>query len=531
MGFSTGRVAVLVAGLLVLAAGACSDSTGGKDSPVQLSLQPQFPASYSVGEFDLAVDRVRVRMTRPPAEGVLDTVVFFPANSNELQVRVKVPIISRREVLSVGLELSAGSRLMFVGTRDVEVYDIPSVAPTIPLQYVGPGTSMTSLRIEPRDSALRPGETFTYRVFAFDGNSPVRDFYVGWSTSDPAHVPVDATGSLVVPGERGFFTLRVVSPTGIKDSTRVWISPPATAMTYVEGDEQTGAVVTPLAGKLVTRVEAEDGQGVPGVPVHFAALSGGSVPQPIVTTDADGFARNTVVLGPSPGVQLFEASASGLGSITFRATAVAGPVFRVQAAGGSNQQGTVGQVLPNPLVVRVQDAAGNIIAGVPITWQVTSGGGVLEEVDAQTDAGGLARGVYKLGTLPGTNFVRASVNGALFVDFKSTASAGPPADMDAVSGDHQTAAPGTVLAPFTVRVTDEFGNTLPGVTVHWSIQQGGGTLSQATATTDNSGRASVTYQLPNLPATAKIRATLQGTSINTIFTAISAAPPTGSSRR
>src|SRR4029079_15660078 len=106
MGFSTGRVAVLVAGLLVLAAGACSDSTGGKDSPVQLSLQPQFPASYSVGEFDLAVDRVRARMTRPPAAGVLDTVVFFPANSNELQVRVKVPIISRREVLSVGLELS-----------------------------------------------------------------------------------------------------------------------------------------------------------------------------------------------------------------------------------------------------------------------------------------------------------------------------------------------------------------------------------------------------------------------------------------
>jgi hypothetical protein len=325
--------------------------------------------------------------------------------------------------------------------------------------------------------------------------------------------------------------LRVVSPTGVRDSTRVWISQPATDMKYVEGDEQTGPVVTPLAGKLVTRVEAADGQGVPGIPVHFTPLSGGSVPQPIITTDADGFARNTVVLGPVPGVQLFEASAAGLASITFRATAVEGPPTRLRVIGGANQQGSVGQILSEPLVVRVEDAAGNLIAGVPVTWQVTAGGGVLEQFDSETDVSGLAHGIYRLGTVPATNFVRVSVNGTLFINFKSTASAGPPDKIDAVSGDGQTAAPGTVLTPFTVRVTDEFGNPLVGVNVHWSILQGGGSLSQTSTTTDNSGRSNVTYQLPAIPGTAKIRAEVAGTAVRTTFTAISAAPATGSSRR
>ena len=186
------------------------------------------------------MDRVRVRLIRPPAEAVVDTLVLFPADETELNVRILVRLISKRETLTATLEMSAGPQVLFSGTSAIEVTNSVSVAPTIPLQYVGPGLLMTSLRIEPRDSALRPGQAFTYRIHAFSGLTALEDFYVGWSTDDPDRVRIDANGALVAPNARGSFLLRVVSPTGVKDSTRVWISPPATGMAYIGGDEQTG---------------------------------------------------------------------------------------------------------------------------------------------------------------------------------------------------------------------------------------------------------------------------------------------------
>jgi hypothetical protein len=529
---SSRYLATLVSGLQVIAAGACSDSTGGSGTHVQLALQPQFPASYTPGAFELAVDRVRVRLIRPPAEAVVDTLVLFPPDATELTVRVKVPLLARREVLVAGLEMSAGTQVLFSGNREVEVTDVASVAPSIPLQYIGPGTNMTSLRIEPRDSALRPGQSFTYRIYAFNGQAPLQDFYVGWSTSDPTHVPVDANGALVVPDERGSFILRVVSPTGVKDSTRVWISPPATSMTYVEGDEQSGAVGTQLAGLLIVRAVASDGQGVPGIPVRYTALSGGTVREPVITTDANGYARNTVILGPIAGLQIFEASAASLPTITFRANAKAGPPFRLVVLAGSNQQGTVGQILPDALIARVTDAANNFIAGVPVAWQVTSGGGVLEQSDIQTNLSGLALGIYRLGTLPATNTVRVTMTGStLFADFSATALAGPPAVVEAVAGDQQTGLPGDAIAPFVVSVTDQLGNALPGVMVRWSILDGGGTLGQESTTTDINGRSSVGYTLPLLPGVAHVRAEVNGSAVGTTFTATAAEPPTGSSTR
>ena len=523
---------ILSAGLLALAAGACGDATGDSGAAAQLALQPQFPATYTPGAFELAVDRVHVLLIRPPAEPVVDTVVLFPADAADLSIKVKVPLISRREVLRASVELKSGSRLLFVGTSDVEVSDAPGVAPAIPLQYVGPGTMMTTLRIEPRDSALSPGSPFRYRVLAFSGETPLEEFYVGWSTSDPEHAPVDPTGSLVVPAERGSFMIRVVSPTGVKDSTRVWISPPAVGMTYIEGDEQTSAVGTQLPGLLVVRAVAQDGSGVPGIPVRFTALSGGTVRTPDVSTDADGYARNTVILGPIAGLQLFEASASGLPTVTFRANAKAGPPFRISALSGTNQEGIVGQILPGAFIARVTDAAGNFIAGVPVTWQVVVGGGVLEQVDTQTNLNGLAIGIYRLGTVPATNLVRVTASGlVLNAEFGARAIAGPPAIIEGIEGDEQTGLPGASLAPFTVVVTDEFGNPLSNLVVRWTVVEGTGALSAETTTTNINGRASVSYQLPGFPGTVHIRADVGSAPISTVFTATAAEPPTESSMR
>jgi adhesin/invasin len=180
-------------------------------------------------------------------------------------------------------------------------------------------------------------------------------------------------------------------------------------------------------------------------------------------------------------------------------------------------------MLPNPFVARVTDASGNFIAGVPVLWEVVAGAGVLEQVDTQTNPNGQALGFYRLGTVAGANVVRVSVNdGSLSEDFEATGLAGPPAAIEKIAGDGQTGIPGATLAPFSVVVTDELGNPVPETPVKWTVESGGGTLSDDASITDVNGRATITYQLPLLPGVAKVRA--RAGTISTLFTVTAAEP-------
>jgi hypothetical protein len=453
---------------------------------------------------------------------VIDTVIFFPVDQTQVSVRLQVPLLSRREQLVAGLELSAGSRLLFAGSREVEVSEESSIAPSIPLQYVGPGTEMTSIRIEPRDSALRPGEVFRFNVHALSGQSVIESFYVGWSSSEPALAPVDAKGTLRAPAGRGNVMLRVVSPTGIKDSTRVWFSPPPVATEAAGGDGQSGQAGTQLPALLEVRVLAADGEGVPGVRVRFTSLAGGAIRDTNTITDGLGVARTAAILGPIAGLQLFEATAPFLPPVTFRTTALAGPPARVAVLSGNNQFGIVGQVLPNPMVARVTDGLGNAIPGVPITWSVVTGNGTLEEVNPSTDLAGLAFASYRLGTVPGSNVVRAQAAPFLFTDFGATATVGPAANVAPASGDAQSDSVRAFLTPFTVLVTDEFGNAVSGVQVRWTEVEGGGTLDPAVSPSDVTGRARSTYRLPAAPGVFHVLATVNGLPDTVTFTATAA---------
>lgn len=62
----------------------------------------------------------------------------------------------------------------------------------------------------------------------------------------------------------------------------------------------------------------------------------------------------------------------------------------VAVVSGNGQPATVGMPIGQPLAVRVTNAAGNALQGVPVSWAVTSGGGALFAGSAETGAGGLA---------------------------------------------------------------------------------------------------------------------------------------------
>ena len=86
-----------------------------------------------------------------------------------------------------------------------------------------------------------------------------------------------------------------------------------------------------------------------------------------------------------------------------------------------------------------------------------------------------------------------------------------PSTMVKESGDTQSAAVNTELpVPFTILVVNQFGELLRNVTVTWTITAGGGSLTETSNKTNESGLSSVTYTTGPTPGAATIDAKVHG---------------------
>jgi hypothetical protein len=167
---------------------------------------------------------------------------------------------------------------------------------------------------------------------------------------------------------------------------------------------------------------------------------------------------------------------------------------------GANQTGAAGTTLTVPLTVQaVNPYTGVAISGVPVTFSDGGKNGSFGTPTATTDSTGQASTAY---TMPKT-FTKFTITitgtspGYASATFVETVTAGSPASVTLVSGGSQTGTVATMLsAPIVVKVTDSYGNAVPGVPVSFSDGSFGGTFSNNPVMTDSLGRASVSYTLP-----------------------------------
>ena len=82
-----------------------------------------------------------------------------------------------------------------------------------------------------------------------------------------------------------------------------------------------------------------------------------------------------------------------------------------QKISGDNQQGAAGALLEQPFIVEVRDEAGIPFEGVPATFTVTAGGGLVQPETVLTDENGRAESTLTLGSDGDTNTVHVSVEG------------------------------------------------------------------------------------------------------------------------
>lgn len=271
---------------------------------------------------------------------------------------------------------------------------------------------------------------------------------------------------------------------------------PAAVLTKHSGDNLIGLVGTTLATPHVARVTDAVGNGVAGVTVSWTVTGGGSVAPAAATTDGDGFARASRTLGPAAGPVMTTASApvaGGLAAVTFNITAAnAGPAQIVKVS-GDGQTATVNTTLTAPLVVRVLDAVGGVVAGVTVTFTTAGGGSFPSGQSVQTNAAGTASATWRLGTGAGAQTAQAAVGGPAPALFTATATAGPISavrSLLAVSPATITAGGGPSVVTVTAR--DAFDNPVAGAAVTLAAT-GTGALTQPATLTGANGVATGAY--------------------------------------
>jgi len=190
--------------------------------------------------------------------------------------------------------------------------------------------------------------------------------------------------------------------------------------------------------------------------------------------------------------------------------------FLVVSGGG--QSGVVGQALASPLVIKATDSKGKALRHVLVAFSVTSGGGSASPATATTNNQGLAQTSWTLGTSTATAQrleARAVSNGQVFGSFTATALPEPAAAITKIAGDSQSAPVRTTVpvAP-AVLITDRYGNPVPGVSVAFAVQAGGGSVTASPAVSGANGIATVgSWRLGSAVGTNHMAASFNGTNV------------------
>lgn len=196
-------------------------------------------------------------------------------------------------------------------------------------------------------------------------------------------------------------------------------TPVASTVSIGQGNGQSTSIGTPFPLPLAVLVE--DGQGSPflGAAVTFRVTPGangagatfaGGATTATVQSQASGLATAPqLVANQVAGAFSVIGAVAGVGSVTFNLQTDAAPAppppppsppppppASIQYLAGNGQAAVLGQAFAQPLAVRVLDASGQPVFGVPVTLSAPSSGATMSFAQAQTsitvrtDRGGVA---------------------------------------------------------------------------------------------------------------------------------------------
>jgi len=196
------------------------------------------------------------------------------------------------------------------------------------------------------------------------------------------------------------------------------------AIMRIEPSRATAVTITPASatlaslGETVTfraQITDQNGASYPGT-VTWSSSDPGvfSVASGVVTSVANGSGTLTAS---------YE-NISGTASITVEQAPAA-----VAVTSGGAQEGLSGRALPEPVVVRVDDAGGSPVADVAVSFTAAEGHGTVDPPSVVTDPAGMASTNWTLGEVSGVQSLIASAADGVSAEIRAVAGEVPvPSD-------------------------------------------------------------------------------------------------------
>jgi hypothetical protein len=398
-----------------------------------------------------------------------------------------------------------------------------SLGPSLDLDEVIQG----ELVIEPEELELESGESSAFRVLlrTSDGallNSFPNSGNVEWSTDKPAILSVSGSGSVNAkhPGDA-----RVTARLGQQAvSGFVYVSPKPAALRPILDAEVEGPVGSALPDSVGVRVVDVGGLPVSGVKVRFSVeMGGGAITPAEVVTRADGSARAWWRLGPQAGKNALRVEAVGLPTVylTAKGVSAGGDDTRLIPVDGDDQDGIVGELLPDEVSVRVVDRYGNPVSNAKVEWDFVDGvpGGAAgvaatsgsNKAYVSSDASGESSVTWQLGETSGDQRLVARLDNDYEVWFKAQAKPTKPFLVQVFPPQADIEVNETLMLAAEVR--DRFGNLIPDPNLNWSSS------NDVVLSVDNrsgaarglgSGSATVTAKVMSVRGTSQVNVVSAG---------------------
>lgn len=349
-----------------------------------------------------------------------------------------------------------------------------------------------------------------------------------WSSSDPSVVTVTNTG--VIRAVSASVAIVTAQSDTASAQLPVRVEEGPAFLVVNAGDNQTAQVGATLPTRPAVLVRNASGAPMDDVTVVFNVSSGGGqITDSVLVTDQVGIATiGSWTLGIIAGTQTLTARAGGLSTV-ITVTAISAPIS-TSASTVSTSPDTVAAGSVSVLALQARDGYGNPVTtgGLTVTFSA-SGGTSTGSIGPTVDNGDGTYIADFSGELAGTaTTIDATIDGTPVTSTSPTVTvvAGPPTQMDAVSGDDQSTMVGlsVPIAP-TVIVYDDFGNPVPSASVTFTVTGGDGTVTGSPSTTNGAGRAALTSWTLGLVAGVNTLSAIAGTAQYN-FTATTTVPST-----
>ena len=293
---------------------------------------------------------------------------------------------------------------------------------------------------------------------------------------------------------------------------------PGNARVEIASSDLAGRVGDTLREPIVVRVTDSLGRALADLPVGWSALDGGSITGQAMRTDSLGEARASWKLGTKAGRQrgrVQVGNARTMPPVGLMVAAEPGPAAAVRPVSGDRQTGSVGQPLPQAIVLRAVDRHGNPVAGAVLRLLPAAGRPADNELS--TDSTGRAKVVWTLGRTAGLQRLTARLQGdTAETEITAVARPGKAVKLAFVDPPVGGKAGRALPKPLVVQVTDSYGNPIAGQTVLFKASSG--TVTPTRGLSDVDGHTSVRWTLGPKSQRPELSAKVPGTVVSRTLT-------------